>query len=289
MPTIPLVPTVRRRRLGSQVRRYRNDAGMSAEAAARAMGWDPGKLSRIEHAKAALQPKDVAPLLALYGVTEEAAVVALVAMAKDAGRKGWWTSYSDVVASSYADLIALEADAEGIREWSPYLVPGLLQTPAYARETIAAHALTRTPQEVHALSEVRVARQSVLSRPGGEPLRYVAVIGEAALHQRFASRPETMRDQIRRLIETTEVPGITLQVMPLDATPHPGGAGGFSLFGFAQPLPGVVQIENLKGTSYAEGDEIRLFDDAFGRIVGAALSTDDSLAFLQGMEKRYYR
>ncbi|MFI1867664.1 helix-turn-helix domain-containing protein [Streptomyces jumonjinensis] len=288
MPTIPLVPTVRRRRLGDMVRAFRTEAGMSAEAAARAMGWDPGKLSRIEHAKAQLQPKDVPLLLARYGVTDLATVNALVALAKDAGKTGWWQTYSGVVAPSYVDLIALESDAEAIREWSPLLVPGLLQTAAYARETIAAHALTRTPEEVHALAEVRIARQSVLTtRPGASPLRYTAIISEAVLHQRFASRPETMRDQTRRLIEQTDVPGITIQVMPLDATPHPGGTGGFSLFGFAHPMPDVVQIENLKGSSYAEGNnDFTLFDEAFSRVVGSALSVDDSLALLKNMEKR---
>ncbi|OKH95403.1 DUF5753 domain-containing protein [Streptomyces uncialis] len=288
MPTKSVVPTVRRRRLGSQVRQLRAAAGLSAEAAARAMGWDPGKMSRIENAKGVLQPKDVPGLLAHYGVTDAATVGALVDLARDAGKTGWWQTYSGVVAPSYADLIALEGDAESIREWSPLLVPGLLQTAAYAQETIAAHALTRTPEEVHALAEVRLARQSVLTaRPKGSPLRYTAVISELVLHQRFASRPETMRDQVRRLIEQTDVPGVTIQIMPLAATPHPGGAGGFSLFGFAHPMPDVVQIENLKGTNYAEGSgDMHLFDDAFGRIVGAALSTDDSLATLKDMEKR---
>ncbi|MGW6388938.1 helix-turn-helix domain-containing protein [Streptomyces sp. NPDC055103] len=282
------MPTVRRRRLAGLVRNYRAKAGMSGDAVAKAMRWDPGKLSRIENAKGQLNPKDVAQLLGVMGVDDPAAIAAMEALARDAGKTGWWQTYSGVVAPSYADLISLERDADSVREWSPLLIPGLLQTDAYAREAISSHALTRTAEEVAALAEVRVTRQSVLTtRPERTPLKLRAVISEAVLHQRFAVRPEIMKDQIARLISRAQLPNVTIQIMPLNSTPHPGGAGAFSLFGFPHPMPDVVQIENLKGSNYAEGGEdVTLFDDAFGLIVGSALSVDDSLALLKKMEKR---
>ncbi|MBT2401953.1 hypothetical protein J7E89_40135 [Streptomyces sp. ISL-100] len=96
-----------------------------------------------------------------------------------------------------------------------------------------------------------------------------------------------MRDQLQRLLDASEVPGITIQVMPLDATPHPGGAGAFDLASFPVPMPTVVQFENLKGTSYVEGtDDVKLYDDAFGQIVAAALPVSDSLARINRLINR---
>ncbi|WP_405816025.1 helix-turn-helix domain-containing protein [Streptomyces sp. NBC_01390] len=286
MPNVRPVPTVRRRRLGQSLRQYRNSAGLSLDVAAQTMGWIGPKLSRIETANGYIRPGEVAPLLKAYGVVDPEVVSALESLAKDARKQGWWQTYSGIVSPSYADYISLESDASSIREFAPLLIPGLLQTAAYARESIAANAITRTPEEVAALAEVRQARQSVLTRPDG-PLKLWAVIHEAALHQRFALRPTTMREQLRRLLDVAEMPHVTLQVMPLEATPHPGNVGGFSLVSFPSPMPDVVLLENLIGSSYVEGiGDVRTFADAFERIVAAALPTDDSLALIAGIEEK---
>ncbi|MFF7439463.1 Scr1 family TA system antitoxin-like transcriptional regulator [Streptomyces sp. NPDC008122] len=287
MPNARPVPTVRRRRLGEALRRYRHNAGLTLDTAAEAMGWLGPKLSRIENASAHIRPTEVAELLRVYEITDSEVVDALEGLAKDARKQGWWQTYSGIVAPAYADYISLESDADCVREFAPLLVPGLLQTAAYARETVAAHATTRTPDEVAALAEVRLARQSVLTRPE-RPLKVWAIIGEAVLHQRFAARPNTMRDQLRRLLDAAEMPNVTVQVMQLDVTPHPGGAGGFSLVGFPGPMPDVVLLENLIGAAYVEGvDEVQVFADAFERIIAAALSPDDSLALIAQMEERH--
>ncbi|WUW19332.1 helix-turn-helix domain-containing protein [Streptomyces sp. NBC_01463] len=255
----------------------RINAGMSLDSAAATMGWDSPKLSRIENAKAHIRPPAVAPLLEQYGVTDHELITALEGLAKDASKTGWWQTYG-IIAPAYSDYISLESDAEGIQIYAPLLIPGLLQTAAYARETIAANAITRTPEEVTALTEVRLARQAILSRPE-RPLKLWAVIDEAVLHRRFSDRPHIMRDQLQRLLDAAEVPGVTIQIMPLDATPHPGGAGAFDLVSFPARMPTVVQFENLTGTNYVEGtDAVKLYEDAFGQIVAAALPVSDSLA-----------
>ncbi|MEU5638396.1 helix-turn-helix domain-containing protein [Streptomyces milbemycinicus] len=286
MPNARPVPTVRRRRLGEALRRYRNEAGLSLDKAAAAMGWIGPKLSRIETANGYIRPGEVAPLLKAYGVVDSEVVSALEGLARDARKQGWWQTYSGVVGPAYADYISLESDAESIRAYAPLVVPGLLQTAGYARETIAANATTRGPDEVAALAEVRLARQAVLTRPGS-PLKLWAVIHEAVLHQRFAARPTTMRDQLRRLLDAAELPNVTLQVMPLAATPHPGGAGGFTLASFPGPMPDVVTLENMIGATYVEGvNDVGVFADAFERIVAAALSMDDTLALIAQLEER---
>lgn len=284
MPNSPLVPTVRRRRLGASLRSLRNEAGMTLDAAAGAMGWRGPKLSKIEGATQAIRPTDVGSLLTVYGVEDIGVRDALDALARDAGKKGWWQTYSAIVSSTYADYISLETDAETICAWSPLVVPGLLQTAAYARETIGGVTTSRTPEEVAALTEVRMARQSVLSRPGAA-LEIWAIIHEAALHQRFAVRPATMREQLRRLLDVSELSNVTVQLMPLDSTAHPGVVGGFTLTGFPQPMPSVVLLENLSGATYVEGDDAMPFAKAFERIRATALPVEDSLARIAELEE----
>ncbi|MGW2046244.1 Scr1 family TA system antitoxin-like transcriptional regulator [Streptomyces sp. NPDC001858] len=108
--------------------------------------------------------------------------------------------------------------------------------------------------EIAALAEVRMARQAVLTRPGS-PLEFWAIIHEAALHRRFAVRPTAMREQLRKLLEAAEMPNVTIQVMPLDSTAHPGLQGGFSLVTFPGSTPDVVLLENRSGAAYVEGDD----------------------------------
>lgn len=284
MPHSPLVPTVRRRRLGQTLRKLRNDAGMTLEDAAVAMGWKVPKLSKIENARQQIRPAEVTGLLKAYGVNDPEVFTALENLAKDAGKKGWWQTYSGVVSPAYADYISLEDDAERICEWAPLAIPGLLQTAAYARETMTATSESRTPEEIVALAEVRQARQAVLTRPGN-PLHLWTIIHEAALHQRFAVRPATMREQLRKLLDASEMPNVTVQLMPLNSTAHPGIFGGFGLVSFPGPTPDVVLLENLSGATYVEGDGAQPFANAVERIRAAALSVEDSLARIAQLEE----
>ncbi|MFE6979293.1 helix-turn-helix domain-containing protein [Streptomyces sp. NPDC057682] len=300
MPNARPVPTVRRRRLGEALRQFRIQAGPGAkgltleeaveevirrdkQAGGDGGTWAPSKLSRIETAKARIRPAEVTQLLTAYGLDakqDDGIFTALEGLAKHASQQGWWQTYRGVVSPAYADYISLESDAEGIRIWSPQLIPGLLQTAAYARETITVNATTRTPEEVVALAEVRMARQAVLSRPE-RPLKLRAIIDERVLHQRVATRPTLMRDQLRRLLDAADLPNVTLQIMPLTSSLHPGTSGGFSLVGFPDPMPDVVLLENLVGASYVEADgEARIYADAFEQVVASALPSDMSLALI---------
>lgn len=285
MPNAPRPPTVRRRRLGATLRRLRAQAGLSLDDAAAAMGWKAPKMSKIETANLGIRPGEVDQLLAVYRVEDEAVSSALQNLARDAGKRGWWQTYSGMMSPAYADYIGLEADASRISEWSPLLIPGLLQTAAYAREIIVATNDTAiTAAEVNALVEIRQARQAVLSRPQ-DPLELWAVVDEAALHQRFAMRPGTMRDQLRRLREVADLPGITVQIMPLAGPPHPGVVGPFTVVSFPGPMLDVVLLENYLGNTYLEDDHAGpAFTAAFERIVANALSPDESLALIHRLE-----
>lgn len=284
---MPPKPTVRRRRLGSTLRRLRHDAGLSLDEAATLMGWKAPKMSKIENAVQIIRPAEVATLAGHYGVSDPAHVTALENLARDAGRRGWWQTYGEVLPPTYADYIALEADAERLRQWESGVVPGLLQTAAYAREIISAvNVPAITPEEVNARVEVRQARQAVLTRPK-TALELWAVINEAALHVRL-TRPNVMRDQLRRLRELAELPSVTLQVMPLSGPPHPGVTSPFSLLEFPEPGEEVVMIENVLGYAFLDPENrqvTRTFTLAFERMVATSLPVEDSLALIGQLEE----
>ncbi len=251
---------------------------MSGDQVTDIMGWDRSKLSKIENAKAHIKPTEASKLLGMYGVDSPDVLMAIEALARDASKRGWWQTYGDVVAANYKDYLSLESDADSTRIYSPNLIPGLLQTGAYAREIITATAFNRTPDEVNALAEVRKARQAVLTaRTGRSPLSFWAVIHEAVLHQRFASQPMLMREQLRHLLDVTGLPNVTVQIMPLSMAPNPGMMGLFEIVRFPHPWPTVINLENMQGGTFVEGtDEVADFETAFDRILATALPVDDS-------------
>ncbi|MEV7425218.1 helix-turn-helix transcriptional regulator [Streptomyces sp. NPDC091212] len=268
-------PTVRRRRLGSELRRMRESVPLKLDDVEARLGLTTTKLSRIETARINVKPADLDGMLDLYGGVDDAKRAALHSLAKDGGKRGWWQTYRDAISPEYADLISLEADAKSMRCYETVLIPGLLQTSAYARATINAINMTSTPEHVSALVEVRLARQSVLTRP--EPLAVWAVIHEAALRPSITSAP-VMRDQLQRLLDLSELPHVSIQVLPLDAMPHPGMAGSFTMIGFPETADlDVVLVESLTSALYVEDPaEVSIYGGAFERLRAAALPFDKS-------------
>lgn len=273
-------PTVRRRRLGSELRRLREDvAHLTQEDVEAQTSIKTVKLSRIERATQGIKAEELDKLLNLYGLTsadDEPKRAALHTLARDGGKRGWWQQYRDVVSPAYLDLISLEADAKSMRSFETLFVPGLLQTSAYARATIQGGRPAATPQEVSALVEVRQARQSVLTARD-VPLDFWAIIHEAALRPRVAD-PQVMRDQLQRLLDLSTLPHVAIQVLPLDSPPHPGMTGAFAVLGFPETSDlDVVNTEHMTSTLYVEDrDEVSVYAAAFERLQAAALPFDDS-------------
>ncbi|WHM36530.1 helix-turn-helix transcriptional regulator [Streptomyces sp. BPTC-684] len=276
-------PTVRRRRLGATLRQLREDKSLKLEEVAAKTGFTGAKLSRVETGRVAAKPADVEKLLDVYGVRDRSRREGLVGLAREGGKRGWWQTYKDILSPVYSDLISLEAEASGVRTFQPLLIPGLLQTAAYARAVIAAINMTATPDKVNALVDVRIARQSVLNRP--DPLALWAIIHEAALKPVVmgGSGAGIMRDQLQRLLDLAELPHVNVQVMPADAAPHPGAAGGFTILGFPERSDlDVVLLENLSNSLYIEdATDVELYGEAFERLRAAALPFDRSLELIE--------
>ncbi|MGW0390715.1 helix-turn-helix domain-containing protein [Streptomyces sp. NPDC003042] len=269
-------PTVRRRRLGSELRRLREEAELTLEDVEARSGFSVSKVSRIESATRGAKPADVEHLMSTYGVVDLDVHAFLLTLARDGAKRGWWQTYD--LSPVYADLISLEHDASAVSTFEPMLIPGLLQTAGYARAVISALSMTATPTQIAPLVEVRMARQSVLTRP--KPLKLRAIIHEAAL---MAEAPGfgIMRDQLQRLLDVAEYPHVTIQVLPSNAVLHPGAAGGFTVLGFGQPGLDVVLLEQLDSSLYIEeAHGVSRYAEAFERLTASALPFDKSMSLI---------
>ncbi|MFF3689504.1 helix-turn-helix domain-containing protein [Streptomyces sp. NPDC002187] len=208
-----------------------------------------GSLSRIENGERGTSPVLVRALLDLYGVEDEVQRTDLLDLVRaDKGQqKPWWRKYSTVLtATRYDGYLALEADARSLANYQPMLVPGLLQTEDYARAVISQMRMELTLPQVEALVKVRMERQS--SRLGGDhPVKLWAILDEAVLRRTVGST-EVMRDQVRKLTETSEQPNVTVQLLPFSLGPHPGLYGPFVILTFPDPTPSLVWLENPKNS-----------------------------------------
>src|SRR5579875_1853944 len=187
-------PTVRRRRLAAELRGIRESKGRSGETVAAALRWSPSKVSRYERAKTGLRPREVERLLDYYGITGPRRAL-LLALAEEAAQKGWWEDSADILSEDYQQFIGLEHEATSIAIWHVDVVPGLLQTEAYARHIISSYSRVEpiAPGMIERMVRVRMRRQQVLNR---EKLHLSVVLDESVLRRRIGDEP-VMREQLR--------------------------------------------------------------------------------------------
>ena len=247
-------PTVLRMLLGGQLRRLREAAGIAPDDAGYEIRGSRSKISRLEHGRVGFKERDVADLLTLYGVTDADERRHLLRLAERANSPGWWSRYDDVLPDWFETYIGLEQATSLIRTYELQFVPGLFQTEDYARAvTILGHRAAPA-EEIERRVSLRLQRQEILAR--AEPVPKVwAVIDESALRRPLGGR-EVMRAQLRHLIELTESPQVTLQIMPFDRGGHSAAGGSFAILRFADAdLPDIVYIEQLTGALYLDRPE----------------------------------
>jgi transcriptional regulator with XRE-family HTH domain len=236
-----------RRRLAHDLRRLRIDAARTITEAADHLECSPAKVSRIETGAVGVTVQDVRALAEFYDV-DAAHRDELYGLVRQARKRGWWHAYSDVLPPDSATLYGLEESAASIQLHSPSLVPGLLQTPAYARALIESAAASANA--VDRRIELRTKRQAVLTEV--DPPKLHAVLDEAVL-RRAIGGPDTMIDQLNHLLETSRRSNITLQVTPFRSSAHPAAGVGFTIFGFAMPgVAPVVYLEHLSRNTYID-------------------------------------
>ncbi|WP_043668458.1 helix-turn-helix domain-containing protein [Streptomyces xylophagus] len=281
-------PAVRRRKLGAELRALRAGVGLTSGEAARLVGWHQSKVSRIETGASGVKAPDVRLLLDAYQVGDAQLRDMLLVLAGSedgGGRHHWWHAYRGVLPPAYRDFISLESQASTIRTLETSVVPGLLQTPEYAR------AVTRAAvggldddgtERLDALVQVRLARQDVLRVD--PPLALSVVLDEAVL-RREVGGPSVMARQLERLMEAAHLPQVRLQVLPFAAGAHIGITGPFVIFSFPSTSDlDVVVLDHLTSSLYLERKEdLEAYSEAFNTLQFHALSPEDSLDYIAGI------
>jgi transcriptional regulator with XRE-family HTH domain len=257
-------PTALRMLVGSELRRLREASGVSVKDAGYAIRGSHSKISRLELGRTSFKLRDVADLLALYGVSSAADRDALLALVRQANMPGWWHPYGDVVPGWFEDYLGLEQAAWVIRSYEVQFIPGLLQTEDYARAVIELRY--DDPAGIDRRVQLRMQRKQIFRRPS--PTHLWAVIDEAALRRHCGSRA-VMRAQLRHLIEVAALPCITVAIMPFSAGGHAAAGGPIAILRFAEArIPDVVYLEQLNGACYADKvHEIDFYQHVMNRLV----------------------
>lgn len=272
-------PTVRRRKLGLELKRLREAANKKMIEVAAELNCSQAKISSIETGRYKVQPRDVRDMLAFYDVTDIEITDSLMQLARQSAEKSWWHSYSSAVPDWFGTYVGLEAEARTMKTFASHVIPGLLQTEEYARAVTLASFRTEATKPDDVVN-LRKARQERLA--GSNPLELWAIIEEPVLHRRVQSS-EILCRQLEHLAEMARQSNIHVQVLPLSVGVHPGMANPFILLGFPDDiLPEVVYFDHGIGALYLEdADEVAKYRQAFNHLVGEALGTDASLNIIR--------
>ncbi|MET9482169.1 helix-turn-helix transcriptional regulator [Streptomyces sp. NPDC006638] len=279
-------PTVRRRRLGQELRRLRELKGMTAEEVAERLLVSQSKISRLENGRRSISQRDVRDLCGVYEVEDTRIVDSLMQMAKDSRQQGWWHAFGDIPYSVY---IGLETDAASLRVYEPQVVPGLLQTRRYAEALINGALPESAAADVEKRVGVRIRRQERVTTTE-EPLRLWAVVDEAALRRVVGDR-QLMREQLEYLVEQSQLPHVTVQVLPFEMGAHPGISGHYAILEFPDASDSsVVYIEGVTSDLYLEkANDVQRYSVMYEHLRAQALNVDQTRQFIADIAKEYAR
>jgi transcriptional regulator with XRE-family HTH domain len=275
-------PTVLRILLGAQLRRLREERGISTEQAGYEIRGSHSKISRMELGRVGFKERDVSDLLTLYGVNDPAERAPLLELAKEANTPGWWHRYGDVLPSWFEVYLGLEEAASLLRTYELQFVPGLLQTEDYAHAVVRLGYSDASDEEVERRVQLRTTRQRRFTQPGAPTLW--AVLDEAVVRRPLGGR-DVMRRQLQHLIEMSELPNVTLQIVPFGAGGHAAAGGPFTILRFAEPgLSDVVYLEQLTSALYLDKPtDVDTYMRAMNNLCITAARPDDTGRLLTGI------
>jgi transcriptional regulator with XRE-family HTH domain len=274
-------PTVRRRELGALLRALRTGKGWTAEQVAARLLVSSSKVSRLETGQRGASARDIRDLCDLYQVDGEQRQ-RLMELASEGKQRAWWQP----LGLPYSTYVGLEAEAASISDYGLGIMPGLLQTPDYARAVVRAAVPRWVPEVVEQRVEGRMARQRLLFSE--RVPHFEAVVDESVLHRVVGSRA-IMRAQLERLLELSDLPGVTLRVIPYAAGALPAGNNKFIILRFALPtVSDVVFIEGLTGDLYLEDpDDVEVYNTTFRTLIHLAASPDTTREIIAAMIVSY--
>ena len=279
-------PTVLRILLGTQLRRLRQEKGISRHDAGYEIRASHAKISRMELGQVSFKKRDVDDLLKLYGVDDSHQRDALLGLISSANAQGWWHKYGDVLPQWFGVYVGLEEAASVIRTFEVQFVPGLLQTPDYARSVVKLSHSARSDQDIDSRVDMRIRRQQRFTEPDAP--RLWAVIDEAVLHRPYGGN-EVMRGQIEHLLDMGRRPNITLQVATFAMGGHPAAGGPFSILRFPTPqLPDVVYLEQLSSALYFDKyEDTHRYAQTMDHLATQSPSPERSAHILREFLERY--
>ncbi|HEX6931090.1 MAG TPA: helix-turn-helix transcriptional regulator [Streptosporangiaceae bacterium] len=269
-------PTIRRRRLGSDLRRLREQRSLRLEEVASELGVAPSTLSRIETGKAPTRTSYLALMLDLYGVHDAAQRRTLMDLAREGQRKGWWVGSEDLLPAGTGTYLGLEAEAFELRAFQSQIVHALLWTREYARAVIAARRPGLAASQAERLVEIGMRRQDVLA--GDEPMRLRLILDESVLSRAVATR-DVMRAQLEHVIDAGSAPHVTIQVLRLGCQQRQLPAGSFGILSFAEPDDADVACSTgIRGQVLLEQrvSEVREVRRMFDALSESALAPEES-------------
>ncbi|MFJ6725936.1 helix-turn-helix domain-containing protein [Streptomyces sp. NPDC091281] len=274
-------PTVRSRRLGTALKQYRQAVKFEQAQSAEVIASSQARISRIETGHATPRVIEVRLLLDAYGIHDAEVRAKLEDLAKHSKKRGWWLEHAAHLRQDYVDHIALEDDATYIREWQPVLVPGLLQTPAYAEAITKGSPGYIEQDRIAQLVKVREARQSKIEEGGTS---YTAILWEPVVTQPLVS-VDVHREQLAAILEVGKRKNVTIQVLPFTAGVLGAVSSAFSTFSFeGEPAVEAVTLENLRGTSVLEGSEdLTAYANMYDQLRSSALAPDASSRLIRGI------
>lgn len=277
--------TVRSMRLGMELRRIREQAEVTQEAAANVIDASSTKISRLEKGLTGVSRLELNALLDLYGVQDGTYREGLLELSRDSRKRGWWQQQGDAMPPKLQQLIELEATASEIVEYESVLIPGLFQTEAYAHATISGFPDPYSTSVAHAV-EIRMKRQELLTRPDAP--RIICVLDEATL-RREVGGPTVMAEQLGKLVKISESASLTIQVIPYAHGAHAGTDGSFRIFSYPAPANlDIVFLEQKVSRVFIE-DEPGL--DAYRRAAellrNQALPGRESIEMISAIKAEY--
>jgi transcriptional regulator with XRE-family HTH domain len=276
-------PTVRRRELGTLLRKLREEKGMTVKQVTEQLLCSPSKVSRIETGQRGATLRDVRDLCDFYGVADPAFRDQLMDLAKQGKQQGWWQPFD----LPYSTYVGFEAEARVIRDFDSAVVPGLLQTPEYVRALHEDPLPFGSRDLVGQRIQARLKRQELITRPSPPPLELRAVLDEAVLH-RVIGGPAVMAAQLKRVVQEMERPNVTVQVIPYSVGAHPALDSNFNILEFSGSAADIVYSEGMVGFIYLDRPEdITRYHEVFQHLSQIALKPDQSAELMLRVGRMY--
>ncbi|MET8622445.1 helix-turn-helix transcriptional regulator [Kitasatospora sp. NPDC004669] len=275
-------PTLRQRRLGAELRRMREQAGLGGSQLARELGINPAHVTQMESGKTGISVERLRTIAALCMCVNEPLIDALADIITEREKGGWWEEYRGTLSEDFREVAELESYARSLSTYSITFIPGLLQTRTYASAIFSrSHALL--PQrEVDLRTAFRLRRQGVV-KDGKVP--YTAFIHEAALRMQF-SGPAVRSEQLSALIEDSAAPHISVRILPFNVDSLPSPFGNFTYAEGSIPDLSTVQTDTGLGNQLIDAPaHVARFRAILAQMDASALSTDESREFIRCVKK----